>query len=74
MLEDILRAVEENRECAISSLQKLIQAPSPSGEEGEATKITADEMEASGFDDVVIDRLNDAMGTIKGADGAVGHR
>lgn len=67
MLDDISRIVEENREYAISFLQRLIQTPSPSGEEGEAAKVTAEEMKASGFDEVTVDRLDDVMGTIKGA-------
>ena len=67
MLDDISRTVEENREYAISFLRRLIQTPSPSGEEGEAAKVTAEEMKASGFDEVTVDRLDDVMGTIKGA-------
>jgi len=67
MLEDISRTVEENREYAISFLRRLIQTPSPSGEEGEAAKVAAEEMKASGFDEVTVDRLDDVMGTIKGA-------
>ena len=66
MLDDISRTVEENREYAISFLRRLIQTPSPSGEEGEAAKVTAEEMKASGFDEVTVDRLDDVMGTIKG--------
>jgi putative selenium metabolism hydrolase len=69
MLNDISRIVEENREYAISFLQRLIQTPSPSGEEGEAAKVTAEEMKAVGYEDVTVDRLHDAMGTIKGAGG-----
>ena len=69
MLEDIAKAVEANREYAISFLRRLIQAPSPSGEEGEAARVTAEEMRASGFDEVAVDRLGDAMGTIKGVGG-----
>lgn len=67
MLNDISRMVEENREYAISFLQRLIQTPSPSSEEGEAATVTAEEMKASGFHDVNVDRLGDVMGTIKGA-------
>jgi putative selenium metabolism hydrolase len=67
MLNDISRAVEENLEYAISFLQRLIQTPSPSGEEGEASEVTAEEMRTSGFDEVAVDRFDDAMGTIKGA-------
>ena len=67
MLEDISRTIEENREYAISFLRRLIQTPSPSGEEGEASMVTVEEMRASGFDEVTVDRLGDAMGTIKGA-------
>ena len=67
MLNEISRTVEENREYAISFLQRLIQTPSPSGEEGEASMVTVEEMRASGFDEVTVDRLGDAMGTIKGA-------
>ena len=67
MLNEISRTVEENREYAISFLQRLIQTPSPSGEEGEASMVTVEEMRASGFDVVTVDRLGDAMGTIKGA-------
>jgi len=67
MLEDISRTVEENREYAISFLRRLIQTPSPSGEEGEAAKVATEEMKASGFDEVTVDRLDDVMGTIKGA-------
>jgi putative selenium metabolism hydrolase len=66
MLDDISRTVEENREYAISFLRRLIQTPSPSGEEGEAAKVAAEEMKASGFDEVTVDRLDDVMGTIKG--------
>jgi putative selenium metabolism hydrolase len=69
MLNDISKAIEENREYAISFLQKLIQTPSPSREEGEAAKVTAEEMKASGYDEVTIDDLSDVMGTIKGAGG-----
>ena len=65
-MDDISRTVEENREYAISFLRRLIQTPSPSGEEGEAAKVTAEEMKASGFDEVTVDRLDDVMGTIKG--------
>jgi putative selenium metabolism hydrolase len=68
MLDDISRTVEENREYAISFLRRLIQTPSPSGEEGEAAKVAAEEMKASGFDEVTVDRLDDVMGTIKGVD------
>ena len=67
MLDDISRTVEKNREYAISFLRRLIQTPSPSGEEGEAAKVAAEEMKASGFDEVTVDRLDDVMGTIKGA-------
>ena len=66
MLEDISRTVEENTENAISFLQRLIQTPSPSGDEWEAANVTAEEMRASGFDEVTVDRLGDTMGTIKG--------
>ncbi|UCD45663.1 MAG: M20/M25/M40 family metallo-hydrolase [Candidatus Bathyarchaeota archaeon] len=65
-LNDINKKVEERRDEAVSFLQELIGAPSPSGEEAEAARVVADKMRGIGFDAVEVDGLNDAKGTIKG--------
>jgi putative selenium metabolism hydrolase len=69
MLEAISDQVEERKEEAISFLQRLLQAPSPSGSEARAAGVVADGMRDYGFDSHSVDRLNDAMGTIQGVGG-----
>jgi putative selenium metabolism hydrolase len=68
-LSEISKKVEERRDEAVSFLQELIGAPSPSGEEVEAARVVADKMRAVGFDYVNVDGLNDALGTLKGTGG-----
>ena len=69
LLSDISETVEERREEAISFLQDLIRTPSPSRQEAEAAKVVAEKMRVLGFDEVEIDELSDAKGTIKGSGG-----
>jgi putative selenium metabolism hydrolase len=68
-LIEISEAVEKCRGEAISFLQDLIRTPSPSRQEAEAAKVVAEKMRAVGFDEVKIDKLSDALGTIKGSGG-----
>ena len=68
-LIEISEAVEKRRGEAISFLQDLIRTPSPSRQEAEAAKVVAEKMRAVGFDEVKIDKLSDALGTIKGSGG-----
>jgi putative selenium metabolism hydrolase len=68
-LIEISEAVEKRRGEAISFLQDLIRTPSPSRQEAEAAKVVAEKMRGVGFDEVKIDKLSDALGTIKGSGG-----
>lgn len=68
-LSEISKKVEEQRDEAVSFLQELIGAPSPSGEEAEAARVVADKMHAVGFDAINVDGLNDALGILKGTGG-----
>lgn len=67
MLNAVSNIVEEGRDHAISFLQRMIRTPSPSGREANAAAVVAEEMRAVGFDSVVVDRLDDAMGIINGS-------
>jgi putative selenium metabolism hydrolase len=69
VLIEISEAVEKRRGEAISFLQDLIRTPSPSRQESEAAKVVAEKMRGVGFDKVKIDKLSDALGTIKGSGG-----
>jgi putative selenium metabolism hydrolase len=69
MLKEISEAVNKRRGQAISLLQDLIKAPSPSGNEAEAAEAVAEGMRATGFDIVRVDGLCDALGTVKGSGG-----
>jgi len=69
MLEAISKRVEGSRAEAISFLQKLIRAPSPSGNEVNAAEVVVDGMRDAGFDRCTVDGLHDVMGTIEGAGG-----
>ncbi|MGD2201763.1 MAG: ArgE/DapE family deacylase [Candidatus Bathyarchaeota archaeon] len=69
LFDGISEAVERNRGEALSFLQKLISAASPSGEEAKASRVIAQGMRAFGFDEVEVDNLNDTMGVIKGSGG-----
>ena len=51
----------------IAFTQRLVRQPSPSGEEGEATKIVLAEMQRLGFDRIWIDKNGSAIGMIEGA-------
>ncbi len=66
MLEAIFSMVERRREEAVSFLQDLIRAPSPSGHEEEAAVVLSEKMKALGFDEMRVDGLNDVMATIRG--------
>jgi putative selenium metabolism hydrolase len=68
-LIEITEAVERRRGEAVSFLQDLIRAPSPSRQEAEAARVVADQMRAMAFDQVKIDELSNALGTIKGSGG-----
>jgi acetylornithine deacetylase/succinyl-diaminopimelate desuccinylase-like protein len=67
LLKEISEAVDKRRGDAVSLLQDLIRAPSPSGNEAEAAKAVAEGMRTAGFDTVRVDGLCDALGTIKGS-------
>ena len=67
MLKEISQAVDKRRGEAVALLQDLIRAPSPSGSEAEAAEAVAEGMRAAGFDTVRVDKLFDALGTIKGS-------
>ena len=69
MLEVISKQVDESRVEAISFLQRLIRAPSPSGNEVNAAEVVAEGMRDAEFDYYKVDRLHDVMGTIEGAGG-----
>jgi putative selenium metabolism hydrolase len=69
MLEEISKKVDGKRGKAISFLQRLIQAPSPSGAEAKAAEVVANKMRDAGFDSCSVDLLNDVMGTIEGFGG-----
>jgi acetylornithine deacetylase/succinyl-diaminopimelate desuccinylase-like protein len=63
--KEISAKVEEHREEAISFLQELIRAPSPSWDEAEAAEVVTMKMRLVSFDEVGADELNDATGVIK---------
>ncbi len=69
MLEEISKKVEGRRDKAVSFLQKLIRAPSPSGFEAKAAEVVADTLRDAGFDSYSVDRMNNVMGTIEGFGG-----
>jgi putative selenium metabolism hydrolase len=69
MLEEISKKVDGRRDKAVSFLQRLVQAPSPSGSEAEVAEVVADKMRDAGFDSCSVDRLNNVMGTIEGSGG-----
>ena len=68
-LEEISKEVEGSRAEAVSFLQELIMAPSPSGDEARAAEVVARGMRDAGFDRCTSDLLHDVMGTIEGAGG-----
>lgn len=69
MLEAITKEVSGSRNEAISLLQEMIAAPSPSGCEARAAEVVAAGMRNAGFDHYAVDRLHDVMGTIEGTGG-----
>ena len=55
---------------AVAFAQDLIRIPSLPGEEGELTRRVIAEMETLGYDDVYTDELGNAIGIVRGGDGA----
>ena len=53
----------------LSGVSALIQTPSPSLQEREASELVAEKMRAAGFNAVRVDDVSDAMGTINGLNG-----
>ena len=51
----------------IDLCRRLVSIPSPSGEEEEAVRFVRDTMEALGYDEVVMDRLGNVWGCIRGS-------
>ena len=50
----------------IAFSRKLIQTPSPSGQEKNISKVIAAEMQQVGYDRVQVDTLGNVIGTIRG--------
>jgi putative selenium metabolism hydrolase len=57
------------QEALFAFAQKLVATPSPSGGEGEAARLVAEEMQRVGFQEVHIDRLGNVVGRIGGGSG-----
>lgn len=68
-LIEVSEAVDRRRGEALSFLQELIRTPSPSRQEAEAARVVADQMRATAFDEVKVDEMSDALGSIKGGGG-----
>ncbi len=68
-LKQISGWVEDHRVECLDFLRRLIATPSPSGGEGEAAKLVAEEMARLGFTSTRVDRLHNAMGELGGRGG-----
>lgn len=70
MADDVLprlrQLVGEYDEDMVDFAQRLVQTPSPSGQEGEAAALVLDEMDKLSFDDAWIDRAGNVIGLVRG--------
>jgi succinyl-diaminopimelate desuccinylase len=53
----------------VAFAQRLIQTPSPPGEEGDAARLVRSEMQSLGYDDTWIDEVGNVVGVIRGTGG-----
>ena len=67
-VQDIKKAADELKDDLIGFCRELIQTPSMPGQEEAAAKLTAQKMEALGYDEAYIDGVGNAIGVVKGED------
>jgi len=58
---------DSGRDALVDFVQRLVQAPSLSGEEGAAAALVVAEMKALGFDEVDTDKVGNVIGRIRGS-------
>jgi len=69
--DKLSRMAREGREAMVDFCRRLIRTPSPSGDEEGVAALIRSEMEALGYDDVVVDGAGNVIGILEGAgDGA----
>jgi putative selenium metabolism hydrolase len=66
---DIKHLVDMQRQDLLAFAQRLIQTPSPSGQEGEVAALIADEMRRLSYDEVWIDEAGNVVGKLVGGNG-----
>ena len=66
---ELWKVVEAHRQDLVAFAQKLVQTPSPSGQEGDVAELVRAEMERLAYDDVEVDAVGNVRGHIAGGDG-----
>ena len=68
-IEQVQTLANEYASAVVGFCQRLIQTPSPSGQEGEVAELVRREMESLGYDEVWIDPVGNVLGRMNGAGG-----
>ncbi|MGH2561009.1 MAG: M20 family metallopeptidase [Thermomicrobiales bacterium] len=68
-LQAIRRAADRLQSGMVDFARRLIQTPSPSGDEAAIARLTIDELRRLGYDDVWTDRVGNVIGAIRGTSG-----
>ena len=69
MNDTLFELVEARRDDLVTFAQKLVQAPSRSGHEGQVAALIRAEMERLGFHEVGVDEAGNVLGRVAGGDG-----
>jgi putative selenium metabolism hydrolase len=66
---EIRNLVQSNREALVAFAQKLVQTPSPSGQEGDLAALVQAEMVGLDYDQVRVDEVGNVIGRVAGGSG-----